>query len=236
LKAEDRLVVALDGPLADIRTLVAALPFIRTFKIGMEAFYRDGPEIVREIRGAGHDVFLDLKLHDIPNTVRRATAAVGPLGVRFLTVHASGGGEMVGAAVAAARESAPELTVLGVTLLTSLSGEELSGVWDEATTAEDKVTALARLAIEAGAGGVVAAAREAARLRALLGPSCAIVCPGIRPEGGDSGDQRRVATPGEAIEGGASHLVVGRPIIAAPDPAEAARRILEEMRQVSVEP
>lgn len=210
--------------------LVRSLPGAAMLKVGLEAYCRDGGEFVRSLARDGHGVFLDLKFFDIPNTVARATAEVARLGVRFLTLHASGGRAMLEAAVAAARDVDPALVCLGVTVLTSLTGEELPGVWDSSTTVENKAQRLARMAVDAGCGGVVASPREAAALRATLGEEPLIVCPGIRPAGEAQGDQRRTATAGEARRSGADYLVVGRPITGAQDPAGAYAALLREIR------
>jgi len=227
--ARDRLIVALDVDADRLDPLVAALHGVPTLKVGMEAFYRDGAGLVRSLRERGHEVFLDLKLHDIPNTVERAARVVAGLGVRYLTIHASGGPEMMAAAVRGAAAGGPETRILAVTLLTSLRGDELPGVWDAATPADEKVRRLALLSREAGCHGVVASPREAASLRGALGPGSVIVCPGIRPPGADRGDQQRTATPGDATRDGADHLVVGRPVTAAPDPARAVEEIVSEI-------
>jgi orotidine-5'-phosphate decarboxylase len=226
--AADRLIVALDVDADRFDPLLDALEAVPTLKVGMEAYYRHGAEVVHRLRDRGHEVFLDLKLHDIPTTVERASRVVAGLGVRYLTVHASGGPEMMAAAIRGVSGSVTR--ILAVTLLTSLRGDELPGVWDPATSADEKVEILARMAGDAGCYGVVASAREAAPLRRRLGPTLALVCPGIRSSGADPGDQQRTATPGDAIRDGADHLVVGRPVTAAADPARAAAAIVAEIR------
>lgn len=226
----ERVIVALDVPAERMRPLADALAEVPIVKVGLEAYVREGADLVRALTRRGHGVFLDLKLHDIPNTVARATREVAALGVRFLTLHASGGPAMMEAAVAAAREVDPSLVCLGVTVLTSLSGDELPGVWDPRTSVAEKVAHLARVAVGAGAGGVVASPLEAAALRRALGPEPLLVCPGIRPPGAAPSDQRRTATPREALAAGADYLVVGRPITGAADPAEAHRALLGEIR------
>ncbi len=183
------------------------------FKVGLELFVAHGPAAVEAIRPFGLPIFLDLKLHDIPQTVEGAARGVARLGVQYVTVHASGGAEMI----AAARRALPGTKLLAVTVLTSL----------EAPAGE--VLRLARLAVSAGADGVVCAPTDVAELRRALGPSPLLVVPGIRPAGAARGDQKRVGTPREAIEAGASLLVVGRPLRDAPDPAAAADAIAAEL-------
>lgn len=223
------LVVALDFPsqreaLAVVDALEGEADF---FKVGLELYTREGPGVVRALKGRGMRVFLDLKLLDIPHTVSRAVTAAASLGVDLLTLHAQGGPTMLRAAAEAAGE---ELDLLAVTLLTSLSREEVAGVWGrEGVELEREVLRLATLSREAGVHGVVASALEAASLRNALGPDVHIVTPGIRLADGEHHDQTRVATPDGAVRAGASHLVVGRAITAADDPPAAARTILELM-------
>jgi orotidine-5'-phosphate decarboxylase len=226
----ERLIVALDVPASEVRDLVVRLNAISTFKVGVAGFCEGGTDLIEWIQALGHRVFLDLKLHDIPSTVERATAALAGLGIRFLTVHAAGGGEMVAAAVGAAARRAPELEILAVTVLTSLAGDAFGAVFGPAESPEARVLKLARLARSAGSHGIVASAREAAVLRAALDPHVRLVCPGIRPAGADRGDQQRTVTPREAIQAGADYLVVGRPITGARDPAAAAASILDDIR------
>jgi orotidine-5'-phosphate decarboxylase len=220
----DRIYVALDVEAERIRPLIDQLPPGTAYKVGMEAYFRDGARLVHELNERGHPVFLDLKLHDIPNTVSRAVGVLAALGIRHLTVHAGGGPEMLAAAVEAAGD---RLRLLGVTLLTSLTGDEFGDLWNPDQTAEDRVMRLASIAVEAGCHGVVCSPREAARLRAALGSEPDIVCPGIRLPGHGLDDQRRVASPGAAIRDGASHLVVGRPITGAEDPIGVHHAVLE---------
>ena len=214
--------VALDTPdLAHARRIAAAVrPHVGGLKLGLEFFAANGPAGVRAIAEAGLPIFLDLKLHDIPNTVAKAVEALGPLSPAILTVHAAGGRTML----QAARAAAPSATrVVAVTMLTSLDGRDLADTGVGGGAAEH-VQRLADLARAAGLDGVVCSAAEVAAARASW-PEGHFVVPGVRPEGGDPGDQKRVATPREAADAGASVLVVGRPITAAPDPAEAARAI-----------
>ena len=198
-----------------------------TYKVGMQLYTAEGPQVVRDLVAAGHRVFLDLKFHDIPNTVGAAVAEAAKLGVSMLTVHSSGGGRMLRAAVEAAK-ARPELTVLAVTVLTSMDDSDIRSIGMQGR-AEDSVVRLASLALSNGCQGVVSSAREASALRSKLGGAFAIVTPGVRPPGGKVGDQVRVVTPAEAIAAGASHLVVGRPITEAADPAAEAMAILSQI-------
>ena len=221
----DRVIVALDFPRAEPALALADRlgPACAFYKVGLELYTAEGAAVVRELRRRGKHVFLDLKLHDIPNTVAGATARAGELGVRFLTVHAAGGAAMLEAAAAAAPGG---LTVLAVTVLTSLDASGLGAVFGRRVEdAGVEAGRLARLARGAGVGGVVCAASEAGRLRAAMGPGAAIVTPGIRAPGEPRHDQRRVRTAAEAFRAGATHIVVGRPVTAAPDPAQAFARI-----------
>ena len=189
------------------------------YKVGLELFTRGGPEVVRELRTRGRRVFLDLKLHDIPNTVARAVDAAAELDVELLTLHIQGGVAMLEAARDAAGE---RVKLLGVTVLTSLTATEVERVWGrEISSIREEVGRLADLAHASGLHGVVASAREAGWIRRKLEPPFLIVTPGIRPAGADEGDQRRVTTPAEAVAAGADYLVVGRPVTRAPDPAGA---------------
>lgn len=225
--------VALDVPDARAaRALVSRLgPGLDRVKVGLELYTREGPALVGWLREQGLRVFLDLKLHDIPRTVGSAARAAASLEVEFLTLHASGGRRMLEAAVEAthARSTGPRL--LAVTLLTSLSGAEVGEAWGRTPDPdpEAEVLRLASLARHAGVHGVVASPREAPALRALLGPEPAIVTPGIRFAEGEAHDQVRIATPGAAARSGASHLVVGRAVTHAPDPAQALARVRAEV-------
>ena len=227
------LIVALDVPSPEaVPPVVDALGgAVGFYKIGLELFCAGGPEVVRAVAARGCRVFLDLKLHDIPRTVERAVAAAARLRVDLMTLHAAGGRAMIAAAAAAARacpsDRRPKL--LAVTMLTSLEASDLADLGIGRGMPE-QVAALARLALEAGADGVVCSPQEVGRLRANLPPGALLVTPGVRPAGADLGDQKRVATPAAAVRDGATHLVVGRPILEAPDPAAAARAILAEMR------
>jgi orotidine-5'-phosphate decarboxylase len=225
-----RLIVALDvSTAAAAQKIVAAVgDSALTYKVGMQIYTAEGPQVVRDLVASGRRVFLDLKYHDIPNTVGLAVSEAAKLGVSMLTVHASGGNKMLRAAVDAAK-ARPELMVLAVTVLTSMSGDDVQEIGMRSTLAES-VVRLARIALANGCQGIVTSPREAATVRAELGHEFAIVTPGVRPAGGIVGDQVRVATPAEAIAAGASHIVVGRPITGAADPAAEARAILGQIR------
>jgi orotidine-5'-phosphate decarboxylase len=194
----------------------------------MQLYTAEGPQVVRDLVASGRRVFLDLKYHDIPNTVASAVREAAALRVSMLTVHASGGGKMLRAATEAARSVDPALMVLAVTVLTSLDDNDLDKLGVRGRVV-DQVLRLAALAIADGCHGVVASAQEASELRSELGDEFAIVTPGVRPAGAGHGDQVRVVTPAEAIAAGASHIVVGRPITAAADPAGEARAILGQI-------
>lgn len=218
---KSKLIVALDVDTFDqARELVERLgDTVPIYKVGSQLFTRVGPPVVALLREHGKRCFLDLKFHDIPNTVAEAVAAAAALDVFMLTLHTSGGEDMLRAAAGVA----PRPNLLGVTVLTSVGGQ-----------VEEEVQRRARLAKDCGLNGVVASARELPALRRDLGPDFWIVTPGIRPAGAAVGDQKRVVTPGEAVAAGASFLVVGRPIIAAADPAQAAREVVAEMAAAGV--
>jgi orotidine-5'-phosphate decarboxylase len=228
--ARERLVFPLDFPsLTEAAHAAAALaPAVGVLKVGLELFVREGPAAVGLGRALGREVFLDLKLHDIPETVERAVASAAGLGVRYLTVHAAGGSAMLERAAAAAARAPTPLTILAVTVLTSLDGGDLATTGVGGTTSE-QVLRLARLGWEAGVRGFVAAAGEARALRDALGPEALLVTPGIRPAGAGAADQKRVATPAQAIADGADLLVVGRPIRDAADPRAAAEAVVAEI-------
>jgi orotidine-5'-phosphate decarboxylase len=225
----DRLAVALDVPDAPSALELAERlqGSCRWLKVGMELYYATGNSLIEELRGRGFRIFLDLKLHDIPNTVAGAVRSVSNLGAELLTVHASGGPAMLRAATEAAQApGAPRL--LAVTVLTSMDAGELTAVGVQSSPAGQALQ-LARTAIDSGLSGLVCSAEEVTSLRAEAGADAILVVPGIRPAGSAKGDQRRVATPGEAIAYGASLLVVGRPITQASDPAQATQSILKEI-------
>ena len=231
----DQLLVALDvDTSAEARTLANALRgAVGGFKIGSRLFTRVGPSIVEELAGQGDRVFLDLKFHDIPNTVAGAVAAAARLGAWMINVHASGGAEMMRAGRVAADASHPRPLVIAVTMLTSLTDATLRDVGFPGNTA-DQVERLATLAQTAGLDGVVASPHEIGIIRKRCGPSFVIVTPGIRGADDARGDQQRTSSAGEALAAGATYLVVGRPIIAAPDPRAAAERIASECRTRSL--
>ena len=222
----ERIIIALDLP-----TLDAALALTRElsphpglFKIGLQLYTAAGPEVVRAIRELGGRIFLDLKLHDIPHTVSHAVESAGSLGVEMLTIHLSGGREMIEAAVRAAM---PGMLLLGVTVLTSATEETLREVGVDSSMKE-QVLRLAQLAVETRLGGIVASPRELAALRRAHGAQLKIVTPGIRPRGSGADDQKRAMTPVEALKAGADYLVIGRPITAARDPREALEQIVAD--------
>jgi orotidine-5'-phosphate decarboxylase len=224
-----RLIVALDvSSAAAAQKIVAALgDSALTYKVGMRLYTAEGPQVVRDLIASGRRVFLDLKYHDIPNTVGHAVREAAQLGVSMVTVHASGGGKMLQAAVDAARIS-EGLMVLAVTVLTSMDEHDLENVGVRGKVV-DSVIRLATIALANGCHGVVASAREASTLRTELGDRFVIVTPGVRPAGSGYGDQVRVVTPAEAVAAGASYIVVGRPITEARDPAAEARAILGQI-------
>jgi orotidine-5'-phosphate decarboxylase len=224
-----RLIVALDvSTAAAAHKIVAAVgDSAVTYKIGMQLYTAEGPQVVRDLIASERRVFLDLKYHDIPNTVGTAVAEAAKLGVSMLTVHASGSDKMLKAAVEAAKVR-PELIVLAVTILTSMGSSDVQRI-GMAGSIEENVIRLAQISLSSGCQGIVTSAREAPAVRAKLGNAFAIVTPGVRPAGSSVGDQVRVVTPAEAMAAGATHIVVGRPITEAADPAAAARTILEQI-------
>ena len=231
----NRVIIPLDVPSADDAfVLVDRLGDEADFyKVGFELYTRGGPSVVRELVARGKRVFLDLKLHDIPNTVARAVEAASDLGAELLTLHASGGPRMMEAA-AAARSG--DLKLLAVTVLTSLTPSEMAAVWNrEIRSVRDDVGRLALMAKEAGVDGIVASALEASWIRQQVGPGFLIVTPGIRPAGADRNDQNRVATPGDAVRNGADYLVIGRPITKADEPAKALSAVLREIQEAEAE-
>jgi orotidine-5'-phosphate decarboxylase len=233
LSPTDRLAVALDLPSEhEALKLVDSLgQTCQWFKVGMELYYAAGNSIVQKLRDRGFNVFLDLKLHDIPNTVAGAVRSASHAGASLLTIHATGGAAMMSAAAeAASAPNSPRL--LAVTVLTSMDANELAGIGITASPAE-QVLRLAKLAQTSGINGMVCSPEEVATLRKETGPNTLLVIPGIRPTGSALEDQKRIATPAHAIAQGASMLVVGRPITRAQDPAQAAHAILEEIEQAT---
>ncbi len=231
-EARKQLIVALDAPdAAAASELVGQLEKnCHWFKVGLELFVAAGPSFVEMLTARGHSVFLDLKLHDIPNTVAAAVRSATSLGVKMMTLHAAGGPAMLAAARAALEGVADSPELLAVTVLTSMDQAQVHAVGLDRSPGE-QVELLARMGLGAGLRGFVCSPLEVAGLRALTGPDGVLVIPGIRPAGADIGDQKRIATPAEALRLGASYLVVGRPITQAADPAEAAEAILREMAE-----
>ena len=227
----DRIFCAVDTPNLDDAVLLAELLAgeVGAIKLGKEFFTAHGPDGVRKIAACGHRIFLDLKYHDIPNTVAGAIRAASRLSCAVLTVHASGGRAMLEAARDAAAEAGPgRPKVVAVTVLTSLDDGDLAAV-GQAGPAADQVLRLARLSEASGLDGVVCSPHEVAMLRAELGNAFALIVPGVRPDWAGADDQKRIMTPGEAVSAGADHLVIGRPITRSDDPVGAARRIADEI-------
>jgi orotidine-5'-phosphate decarboxylase len=227
---KDRLIVALDVLSAvEAQEIVYELgDLVAFYKVGLQLFTAEGPKVVSELVNSGRKVFLDLKLHDIPNTVAGAVKAACELGVQMLTVHAAGGSRMLKEAREAAKNDSTPLRILAVTVLTSFSRADLEEAGIK-TEISQQVRHLAMLAKAAGCDGVVTSPHEAQALRSALGGEMAIVTPGIRPAGSEAKDQSRISTPAAAIRAGASHLVVGRPILDATNRPQAAKAILDEM-------
>ena len=225
----DKIIVALDvatkkEALALVEQLRAQISF---FKVGLQLYTAEGPEIVRGILATNAKVFLDLKLHDIPNTVGRAVESAARLEVQMLTIHLSGGPEMIRAAVAARKNN---LSILGVTVLTSADEETLReiGISDKI---DNQVLRLAKLGVECGIDGLIASPREVKMLRQEFGGEIKIVTPGVRPNWAEAGDQKRAVTPREALDVGADYVVIGRPIVADPNPRQALTKILGELER-----
>ena len=232
LNARNRLIVALDAPdAAAALALVDQLDnTVAWFKVGLELFIAAGPSVIEPLLKRGHSVFLDLKLCDIPNTVAAAVRSAGTLGVQMLTVHASGGPAMLAAAQNALGGLSSPTQLLAVTVLTSMDQAQLYATGVERTPAQ-QVELLVRMGLDAGINGFVCSPQEVSAVRQLTGPNGVLVIPGIRPTGASVGDQKRTATPAQAIHEGASFLVVGRPITQAAHPAQAAEAILNEMAE-----
>ncbi|MBN2983406.1 orotidine-5'-phosphate decarboxylase [Cohnella algarum] len=236
-QAAAKVMVALDKPDAETALRLAdALHGTGCWmKVGMELFYAAGPSVVRELKARGFKVFLDLKMHDIPNTVRGGARSITRLGVDMFNVHAAGGSAMMGAAMQGVEDALGEgdadekPIVIAVTQLTSTSLAVLNEEIGIAGTVEQAVVNYAKLAASAGLRGVVASPLEVEAIKLACGPEFLTVTPGIRPRGSDIGDQSRITTPGDAVRGGTDYLVIGRPITGAPDPAVSLQSILEEM-------
>lgn len=231
-EARKRLIVALDTPdAASVAALVERLQGRCLWvKVGLELFTAAGPDVLKPLIDSGLSVFLDLKFHDIPNTVAGAVRSAAKLGARMMTLHAGGGPTMLAAAREALKDMDNPPDLLAVTVLTSMDQAQLSAAGLARTPAE-QVELLARMGLAAGMRGFVCSPQEVATVRALTGPEGVLVVPGIRPAGSDKGDQKRIATPADALLAGASYLVVGRPITQAADPAEAAEAIVREMAE-----
>lgn len=237
--ADDRLIVALDVSTMDaMKEIVTSLgDAVSFYKVGMELFYAEGEQTVRYLQKQNKQVFLDLKLHDIPNTVAHGVSSLTRLGANLITIHGQGGPVMMKAAVKAARETAEQLGVeraklLAITVLTSFDDESWTATGGQLPIS-DQVIRLAKLAKESGMDGVVCSALEAKMIREACGDDFLIVTPGIRPSFAATNDQKRIATPASALQDGASRLVIGRPITQAENPREAVRLIIEEMENVS---
>lgn len=224
------LILALDVPTREdaapiLRQLRGQLRWV---KIGLQMFTANGPNYVREVAGMGFNIFLDLKLHDIPNTVAKAVESLGPLPIQMLTIHTCGGGEMMRAAKAAQQKTNPNLLLLGVTVLTSTDDAGLREIGVAASSA-DQVARLGKLAADSGLRGLVCSPLEVELLRRQLPADMQLITPGIRPANDAVGDQKRIMTPADAARAGSTYIVVGRPILQAQDPAAAARAILAEL-------
>ncbi len=225
-------IVALDVPTsgAALRLVDSLGELCRFYKIGSELFTAEGPPVVRAVQSRGAAVFLDLKFHDIPNTVRFAARSASALGVSLLTVHASGGAAMIQAAVEGAREAGSETKVLAVTVLTSMDAAAIAAVWGRRVdTMPDEVLRLAGVASSAGAHGVVCSGREVAAIRSQFGESLATLVPGVRLAGGNHQDQARVVTPKQAAEAGARYIVLGRAVTGAKSPPDAMAEVLADL-------
>ena len=236
MNPQERLIVALDVDTLEKAIHLTKLlsPHVGAFKVGMQLYNSVGPEVIYTLKNLGANIFIDLKLHDIPNTVAQASKVLTSHGVNILNVHAAGGKEMMQSAAQAVSQAAqeqgiPRPLVIAVTVLTSISHQVFQEEIGFAGEIEAKVVAWAKLAKEAGLDGVVASPKEIKALRQACGPDFVIITPGIRPSGGAMNDQKRVTTPQEAIAAGATYIVVGRPITACSNPIEAAKSIVSEM-------
>jgi len=231
------LIVALDvqtraEAVEKVKAIGEAVDF---YKIGLELFTAEGPDVVRAVKDLGKKIFLDLKFHDIPNTAAQAVVSGGRLGVDLMTIHSVGGKAMIEAARAAAETYGPAAPkILAVTVLTSLDKSDLEDIGVKDRGPADQVEAMARFAVAHGANGLVCSAFDVGGLSPKLPAGTLFVTPGVRPAGSAVGDQKRIATPADAVRGGATHLVVGRPILRAADPVAAARAVRAEMESVRV--
>ena len=237
MSADQRLIVALDvNTMGKVQQLVETLgDSVSYYKVGMELFYSVGSQVITYLRDHGKDIFLDLKLHDIPNTVGQSLASLTGLGVSMLNVHASGGPAMMATAAQAVKNKADIMGIerpklIAVTVLTSINSDEWNALGYNLDLSE-QVVHLAQMAQNAGLDGVVASPQEAQKIRAACGEKFIIVTPGIRPAGAAINDQSRIASPGNALKNGAHYLVIGRPITAAEDSRQATLTILQEMRE-----
>jgi len=235
LNLAERIIIALDvGDRETAFSLAEELKTAKIFKVGLKLFTAEGPSLIQSLRALGKDVFLDLKLHDIPNTVSETVKVCVGYGTRLMTLHASGGREMMSRAAEAAHSEAensgfPKPGLLAVTILTSLNDEAIQEIGMPAKT-EDQVIKLAKLAEESGMDGVVCSPREIEIVKQETGPKFLVVSPGIRPSWAAANDQKRIMTPSQALKKGADHIVIGRPVIAAASPAKAFDKILQEIR------
>ncbi len=231
-EARRRLIVAIDVP--DAATAIGLVnqlePCCHWFKVGLELFVAGGPAVLEPMLARGHSVFLDLKFHDIPNTVAGAVRSAAALGVSMINVHASGGPAMLAAAQGALEDVPNPPQLLAVTVLTSMDRAQMNAAGLERSPGE-QVELLARMCLDAGIRGFVCSPEEVSSLRAICGSECILVTPGIRPAGTANGDQSRIATPANALRSGSSYLVVGRPITRAADPRQAAEGILDQMAE-----
>ncbi len=237
-KLSDRIVVALDVATFDeARQLLDKLGEMPVaFKVGFQLFTSVGPDIIREIKGREKTLFLDLKFHDIPNTVARAAEAAVQLGVDIFNVHIAGGMEMMRDAAEATKSKAAELgmekpLILGVTVLTSIDESMFQRVLNSSVSLQDQIVHMAKLAQSAGLDGVVASPQEIELIRTACGSDFVILTPGVRPEWASSDDQKRTMTPSQALAAGADYVVIGRPIRQSPDPADALKRIFQELEE-----
>jgi len=231
MKSQCELILALDLPSreASFKLLDQLGPAVQWVKIGLQLFTRYGPSIVEEIAARGYNIFLDLKLHDIPNTVASAIKSLEGLPIKMLTLHASGGEEMLKQAAIAQQSALPEALLLGVTVLTSLDQEALNSLGVNATP-EEQVVRLAQLCKDSGVSGLVCSPLETHYLKETLGDSVTLVTPGIRPEGSNANEQKRITTPQQAATSGASFIVVGRPITQAANPQSVTLAIQEDLK------